>query len=76
MLNLQDRFYALLDAYQNGVEPLENWDTQDLSELQDIVNAELQDRHYRDLEARGISIIQGFSSENPVAPGAFDDFED
>jgi hypothetical protein len=65
VLNLQDRFYALLDAYSDGTEPLENWDTQDLSDLQDIVNAELQDRHYRDLEARGISVL-----------GAFDDFED
>lgn len=66
MLSLQDKFYLLLESYSSGFEPLENWDTQDLSELQDIVNAELQDRHYRDLEERGISIL----------PGAFDDFED
>lgn len=43
--SLQDRFYVLLDKYNMGDEPLENWDTRDLSELESIVNAELQDRY-------------------------------
>lgn len=40
----QDRLYALLDAYNGGTEPLQNWDTQDLVTLQLIVDAELQRR--------------------------------
>lgn len=45
MSSLQDRFYVLLDKYVSGDEPLENWDTRDLSELESIVNAEIQDRY-------------------------------
>lgn len=45
MSSLQDRFYVLLDKYTLGDEPLENWDTRDLSELESIVNAEIQDRY-------------------------------
>lgn len=36
---------ALFDRYgRSGVEPFENWLTEDLAELETIVNAELQDR--------------------------------
>lgn len=34
-----------MDKYVSGDEPLENWDTRDLSELESIVNAEIQDRY-------------------------------
>jgi hypothetical protein len=58
-LNLQDRFYALLERYNSGFEPLESWETKDLSELEQIVNAELQDRHYRTIESQGIAVLPG-----------------
>lgn len=47
----QDEFYALLDKYNNAVEPLENWTTVDLVRLIDAVDAELQNRAPPDSDA-------------------------
>lgn len=60
--SLQDRFYVLLDKYTLGDEPLENWDTRDLSELESIVNAEIQDRYRQ-------------TQESPAYLDTFDDYE-
>lgn len=60
--SLQDRFYRLLDSYSQGDEPLENWDTRDLSELESIVNAEIQDRYRKSQDDLGYT-------------DAFDDYE-
>ena len=41
-------FEELLERYAyTGINPLEDWDTEDLVELEGLVNAELQDRAYR-----------------------------
>lgn len=47
----QDEFYALLDKYNNAIEPLENWTTVDLVRLIDAVDAELQNRAPPDSDA-------------------------
>lgn len=47
---MQNEFDALLDKYNNGVEPLSNWTTPDLVRLIDAVDAELQDRAPPDAE--------------------------
>lgn len=46
--SLQERFEALLERYNDGIEPLESWTTEDLSELEFIVNTELQERYYQE----------------------------
>lgn len=40
----QDAFYALLDKYSKGIEPLSNWTSVDLVALVDAVDVELQNR--------------------------------
>jgi hypothetical protein len=40
----QDVFYALLDKYNNALEPLSNWTTADLVALVDAADMELQNR--------------------------------
>lgn len=42
--SLQDKFYELADKYNSFTEPLENWETLDLADLEIMVNAELQER--------------------------------
>jgi hypothetical protein len=37
-----------MDRYNDGIEPLQNWATEDLVELETLVNAELQDRYRRE----------------------------
>lgn len=49
-LDEQTVFYDLLDKYNNGVEPLSNWTTEDLIKLMDAIDAELQDRAPPDSE--------------------------
>jgi len=40
-----EAFYAVLDKYEyKGVEPIENWSTEDLISLQEAIRAELQER--------------------------------
>lgn len=40
---------TLLERYAySGIDPLEDWSTEDLAELETMVNAELQDRSLRD----------------------------
>lgn len=41
---MQNEFYDLLDKYNKGLEPLENWITADLVKLIDAADAELQNR--------------------------------
>ena len=42
-------FDVLLERYAyTGIDPLEDWSTEDLAELETLVNAELQDRALRD----------------------------
>lgn len=43
-MNEQLTFYDLIDKYNTGTEPLENWITADLVALIDAVDAELQNR--------------------------------
>lgn len=51
-LGSQDKFYALLDKYSGGIEPLESWESLDLAELETLVNTELQERvRGRELES-------------------------
>lgn len=39
------KFDDIMTKYERaGVEPLENWDSQDLGELETLINAELQER--------------------------------
>lgn len=40
----QMAFYHLLDFYNDGNEPLENWMTEDLTQLANIIDAELRSR--------------------------------
>ena len=45
-MDANTKFAEIMDKYEyRGVEPLENWDSQDLSELETLINAELQERH-------------------------------
>lgn len=37
-------FYAIMDDYNSGVEPLENWATGDIVRLINVLDAELQRR--------------------------------
>jgi hypothetical protein len=46
----QVTFYDLIDKYNQGIEPLENWTTVDLVALIDAVDAELQRRAPPDSE--------------------------
>lgn len=41
----QDTFDSLLDSYNAGNEPLENWRTEDLIKLLDAIDRELQNRN-------------------------------
>lgn len=41
---MQNEFYDLLDKYNKGLEPLENWITSDLVKLIDAADTELQNR--------------------------------
>jgi hypothetical protein len=41
---VQERFYEIMDAYNGGDEPLENWDTSDLVSLANCIDCELQRR--------------------------------
>lgn len=41
---MQNDFYDLLDKYNKGLEPLENWITADLVKLIDAADTELQNR--------------------------------
>jgi hypothetical protein len=41
---MQNEFDDLLDKYNQGHEPLENWITTDLVKLIDAIDAELQNR--------------------------------
>ncbi len=43
-MNSQDTFDALLERYNSGIEPLENWTTADLVKLIDAADSELQNR--------------------------------
>jgi hypothetical protein len=43
-LDEQTVFFDLLDKYNNGVEPLNNWITEDLIKLLDAIDMELQNR--------------------------------
>lgn len=47
---MQNKFYDLLDRYNNGTEPLANWTTADLVALIDAADAELQNRAPPDSE--------------------------
>lgn len=42
----QSEFYALLDTYSGGVEPLESWTTRDIVRLVELGDAELQRREF------------------------------
>ncbi len=44
-MSANTQFADIMDKYRNGVEPLENWESQDLSQLETLINAELQERH-------------------------------
>lgn len=41
---MQNEFYDLLDKYNKGLEPLENWTSADLVTLIDAADTELQNR--------------------------------
>lgn len=43
-MNEQDAFFDLLDKYNKGLEPLENWTSADLVTLIDAADTELQNR--------------------------------
>lgn len=47
---MQNEFYDLLDKYNKGLEPLENWTTADIVKLIDAADAELQNRAPPDSE--------------------------
>lgn len=40
----QVKFDELIDKYSNGLEPLQNWTTEDLIALQTAIDGELMDR--------------------------------
>lgn len=40
----QVKFDELIDKYSNGLEPLQNWITEDLIALQTAIDGELMDR--------------------------------
>ena len=44
----QDKFYALLDLYNEGTEPLESWTTEDIELLIAICEVELYGRRETD----------------------------
>jgi len=44
MTNRQEEFYALLDKYNQGTEPLSSWESFDLARLEQIIDAELAER--------------------------------
>lgn len=44
MSDPQEVFYSLMDKYNSGVEPLQNWTTVDIVALIDAADAELQNR--------------------------------
>lgn len=44
MSDPQEVFYSLMDKYNSGVEPLQNWTTVDIVALIDASDAELQNR--------------------------------
>lgn len=41
----QDTFDSIIDRYNSGVEPLENWTTADIVSAVRLLDAELQRRH-------------------------------
>lgn len=41
----QDELYQLLDKYNQMIEPLESWQTADISKLIGLLDAELQRRY-------------------------------
>ncbi len=55
--DLQEQFYALMDRYNSGVEPLESWETADIVALIRILDAVLQQRH--DEAAGFLTALQG-----------------
>ena len=46
MEDRQMEFYALLDSYNQGIEPLENWTTEDLVKLATLIDTEIQNREF------------------------------
>ena len=40
----EEKFYEVLAKYNNGIEPLRNWNSDDLLELQEAIEAELEAR--------------------------------
>lgn len=56
---------ALLERYAySGIDPLQDWETSDLSELETLINAELQERASRSSHTR---YIPGCPCRNCVA---------
>ena len=47
MTDLNETFYELLERYNTGIEPLENWTTENLLDLQVVIRAELEARDRR-----------------------------
>lgn len=46
MIDNQDSFYDILDRYNTGIDPLENWLTEDLVHVVELIDAELQRRDF------------------------------
>lgn len=44
MNDSQEKFDLILEKYNSGIEPLQNWTTEDLIALQAAVDGELMDR--------------------------------
>lgn len=42
----QQEVYDLVDKYNGGIEPIENWTTRDLCKLVELIDAELQRREF------------------------------
>lgn len=40
----EDKFWELVERYNRFIEPLENWATQDIVELIEVLDCELQQR--------------------------------
>jgi hypothetical protein len=44
----QDTFYDILNKYNNAIEPLENWLTEDIVAAICVLDTELQQREHND----------------------------
>lgn len=42
----RDKFTDIAQKYTGGIEPLDNWDTEDVVKMIDLLDAELQRREY------------------------------